>query len=404
MIKVIHAGSASAGSFDEASKNLSALAEVDVSAKRIGRLVTRVGNERIHEVHEQSRAFEAVALPARTKSPVAVTPDLVCVQVDGGRLQIRDRKSSHDAATDDASTFWRESKVGALIKMHGEVYQHDPCPEIPSLFVDAERISRLAREIKGFSGDQGDRSQYDCDVVTTDSDRLLSPDELHASTRPEPLVRSVIATTQGIDEFAKLLVGQAYQRGFLAANRQAFVCDGMACNWTLHAKYFSRFTPILDFVHAICYVYHAAIGGDPSGESWQRYCRWAQLLWSGEPGKLLEEMQVHQTRIGKPPENDADSSPSTLLASAIRYITNQSDRMKYSEYRRNGLPITSAYIESTIKQVNRRVKGTEKFWSINADPILQLRGDAISETQPLEKFWKQRPERLTSFTYYKMAG
>ncbi len=35
--------------------------------------------------------------------------------------------------------------------------------------------------------------------------------------------------------------------------------------------------------------------------------------------------------------------------------------MKYDQYRRQGLPITSSPIESTVKQINRRVKGSEKF-------------------------------------------
>ncbi|NOY42522.1 MAG: hypothetical protein GXP26_11875 [Planctomycetes bacterium] len=50
---------------------------------------------------------------------------------------------------------------------------------------------------------------------------------------------------------------------FVDPQRKAFVCDGMACNWSLQAKHFSRFVPILDFVHALCYLYHAAIGGQP---------------------------------------------------------------------------------------------------------------------------------------------
>jgi len=44
---VIHAASSSTGSFEEASDQLNALSEVQVSAKRIGRLVTRIGTERI---------------------------------------------------------------------------------------------------------------------------------------------------------------------------------------------------------------------------------------------------------------------------------------------------------------------------------------------------------------------
>ncbi len=40
--------------------------------------------------------------------------------------------------------------------------------------------------------------------------------------------------------------------------------------------------------------------------------------------------------------------------------------MRYDEYRRQGLPFTSCHIESTIKQINRRVKGSENFWSEGA--------------------------------------
>jgi hypothetical protein len=41
-----------------------------------------------------------------------------------------------------------------------------------------------------------------------------------------------------------------------------------------------------------------------------------------------------------------------------------------------GLPITSRHIESTIKQINRREKGTAEFWSEGgADSLLQLSAD-----------------------------
>jgi hypothetical protein len=403
MVKAIHAASLT-GSFAEASHNLAVLAEASISANRIGRLVTRIGTERIAEVQQQAREFEALPLPDRTKSPVEITPDLVCVQCDGGRLQIRDRHRRVDESRESKATFWRESKVGAMIKMTGEVYDQDPCPEIPGIFIEPSRMSRLTREIKGFSGDSGDRPEATSEPVEVDALRLIEPDELHASTRPKPLVRSVIATTKNMSEFGRLLVGQAYSRGFMAASRKAFVCDGMPCNWTLQEKHFPRFTPILDIVHAICYVYHAAIGGQPTLQAWERYCQWAQLLWSGEIETLLEKMKLLQHEIGAPTETDKDSSPRQLLTDAIRYVTNQKTRMKYAEYRREGLPTTSAPIESTIKQISRRVKGTEKFWSVNADPMLQLRADTISETTQLDKFWKQRTENLPTFTHYKMAG
>jgi len=60
--------------------------------------------------------------------------------------------------------------------------------------------------------------------------------------------------------------------------------------------------------------------------------------------------------------------------------------MKYAEYRKLGLLITSSHIESTIQQSNRRVKGTEKFWDQDAEPLLQLAADHISETNDLDRF------------------
>ena len=49
----------------------------------------------------------------------------------------------------------------------------------------------------------------------------------------------------------------------------------------------------------------------------------------------------------------------------MQYLKNQRSRMNYAEYRKLGLPITSSHIESTIKQINRRMKGTVTpavFW------------------------------------------
>ena len=54
-----------------------------------------------------------------------------------------------------------------------------------------------------------------------------------------------------------------------------------------------------------------------------------------------------------------------VVAEALTYLRNNKDRMRYDQYRKAGLPITSSHMESTVKMFNRRVKGTEKFWSEN---------------------------------------
>ena len=68
--------------------------------------------------------------------------------------------------------------------------------------------------------------------------------------------------------------------------------------------------------------------------------------------------------------------------------------MKYPEYRRAGLPVSSSMIESLIKEINFRVKGTEKFWNRpeGAEQILQVR--RIERRRPPEPVDPQSPRLL----------
>ena len=64
--------------------------------------------------------------------------------------------------------------------------------------------------------------------------------------------------------------------------------------------------------------------------------------------------------------------------------------MDYPEYRRRGLPISSAPLESVLKQVNRRMKGTEKFWlEGGAEAIVPVRAAYLSEDGRTERYWSR---------------
>jgi hypothetical protein len=199
------------------------------------------------------------------------------------------------------------------------------------------------------------------------------------------------------------LVAEAHSRGFNAAQRKAFVADGSATNWGVHKKHFSHYTPVLDFTHAVCYVYAAAMAGRASRAAWRDYVQWAQWLWKGATDKLIAAVAARSEQLGPPPDGD-ETSPAAIVAKTLGYLRNQRGRMKYDEYRRLGLPITSSHIESTIKQINRRVKGTEKFWHRGAEPMLQLAADHLSQTDALTRFWRQRPQRLRQYRCYQTAA
>jgi len=56
--------------------------------------------------------------------------------------------------------------------------------------------------------------------------------------------------------------------------------------------------------------------------------------------------------------------------------------------------VTSSLTQSTVRQVGRRVKGTEKFWSEGrSETMLQLRAGYLSDTAAISLFWEnwQKP-------------
>ena len=66
--------------------------------------------------------------------------------------------------------------------------------------------------------------------------------------------------------------------------------------------------------------------------------------------------------------------------------------------------MTSA-VESVIKMINRRVKGSEKFWSEpGAEAILQLRADSLSEAEIMNRFWSEREAQTSSRRPYHCSA
>jgi hypothetical protein len=391
--KVVYAGS-HASSFQQASKDLREEAELEISEQRIMRATKRIGHERREQRDAAVEAWGKLPLPERQHSPRPQVPQVACVEADGGRLQIRDRKATEEErqATKRAS-FWREDKVGCLLSMTSMVSQEDPCPEIPLVFVDPRRMRKISREIKGFC--VPDEEEPACSEAVSQQ----------RPGQPEVLVRSVVATREDVHAFGRMLAVAAWQRGFAAAPRKAFVADGQDAIWTVWRDYFSLSTPILDFIHAICYVFAAAVAGRRLRESWPIYCQWAQWTWSGQVQLVIEALRARQQELGLPEKDESEETPRSKVASALRYLENQKSRMHYDQYRREGLPITSSHIESTIKQINRRVKGTEKFWSEGgAEALLQLGADYLSDTDPMPAFWRDRPNHATGQRRYQTTG
>ena len=392
--KLVHAA-VQGGSFAGAADILAEQAELKIGVKRLWRAVKRIGEEGLAEA--EAAAFEKLPLPAQQQSPVEQVPAVACVEMDGGRLQVRDRHETRDQVAAKA-TWWSEMKVAALTSMHSQVATVDPCPELPASFADPGKMSRIASEIKGFTTPAAEPA------AAQEPAPEESPEpQGERPGKPQPLVRSVMGLVGPVEQFGRRLASAAYGRGFHAASRKVFLGDGSETNWGVHRRHFSHYTPIVDFVHALMYVYAASMAGRVASEGWHVYREWAQWLWSGQVEQIIAALTQRQAELGLPEEQET-GTPRSQVAESLRYLSNQQSRMNYAEYRRQGLPITSSYVESTIKQVNRRMKGTEKFWSTGVNAMLTLVADQLSQTNIIPRFWNRRLNRLTANPCYHQSS
>jgi hypothetical protein len=195
-------------------------------------------------------------------------------------------------------------------------------------------------------------------------------------------------------DFGEQMSREAKRRKFDQALRRAFVGDGQSCNWKIHEQNFSDYVPILDFTHAVTYLFRASIACFGKGdEAWSTYTRWMALTWRGKVTEVITELNGHQSRLGQSPPDAEEQDPREQLRQVIGYLENNRERMRYDAYRCEGLPTTSAWMESAVKEINYRTKGTEMFWNnpVGAEAILQIRAASLSDDDRLARFLAQRP-------------
>jgi len=358
-----------AASFQDASQDLRELVGVAICPSHLQKISHRIGREWQALRQAEVQAFR----DDRLASEHPEAPQAAAVMVDGGRLQTR----AEEAGRGITDPGWRETKVACCQTMSSSAHTADPQPEPPSKFLDPIAAARLAAEIKSRGSGKAARTGP-----------RRRP---RRRPRPRKLVRTVVASMANSEAFGWQVAAEIQRRGLHRARRKGYVCDGQKYNWTLYEMHLLPwgFIAILDFLHLLGYLYMAAQAamGKATAKGWALYEQWLRWAWSGEVGKLLGGLRSAGERVGRPPAGCADDDPRQVVWEAVGYVDNNKKRMDYPRYRMLGLPISSAPVESTIKQVNRRLKGSEKFWlEGGAEAMLQLRAAHLSEDGTAERY------------------
>jgi hypothetical protein len=375
-------------SFECAAESLADEAEVAISGRHVARIAHAIGAELKQERDRRVEAFGN----SQATSEVPVVPRLAVVSVDGGRMNTRRAAPGQGPGVHDPA--WREDKVANLVTMSTQSHDDDPHPQLP---VCVTRKPDVVELVQGSAAEGALADVMESGGETPPALTVVAPvaDEPEPRWPPEPLVRTCQATLGSSDEFGPMVAAEAQRRNLFAAQDRAFLGDGGAWIWTIHRSSFPTFEPIVDFVHVLTYVFWAAkaVGGSATAV-WTRYRAWATACWQGRVATVLHELRALLEAM-PPPEDPAaltSTDPYEVLRVTLGYLSHNQPRMDYPRYRRAGLPICSGLVASLIKQFNRRVKGTEKFWNpAQAETILQLRAADLGEDERLTKHLKTRP-------------
>jgi hypothetical protein len=383
LVERITVAGAETRSFKRATIVMKTVGDQGVSAKTIERVVHDVGGELAERRDADPKADDALA--RRPEGP----PELAVVECDGGR--IRTREPGHGPGVHRTAEGWRETKNACLIRATRTPSEEDPQPEPPACFCDPKHVAKIAEtEALSVAAVRSATSAAAPEEGPPESEGLVPPADWH----PKRLVRTVLGSIAGSKDFGKQMAREAKRRRFAEAPARAFLGDGLPWNWSIWKQHFAGFTPILDFIHVLSYLYLAAKAVHRvAGDAWDQYLAWMRGAWRGEVEQVLEELRAWQTKLGEPPEGASENDPRAILGKTITYLENNRERMKYPEYRQAGLPVTTAWMESLVKEMNYRVKGTEMFWNDpeGAEAILQVRAAALCDDERLARHLRTRP-------------
>jgi hypothetical protein len=211
---------------------------------------------------------------------------------------------------------------------------------------------------------------------------------------PQKLVTTHVATMLEAGPFGVLARVEAERRGLRQAQQVLVIAD--CGNWIdpLWLKQFPCHERLADYHHAAEHLWEAAraiLGVDSPGvpgleaklETW---------LWRGKLKPLLAYLQAEADKLGPPQQSDGEHHPRRIVHRAAGYFQRNQDHMNYPAYRARGWPIGSGNTEAGVKQFNKRVKGTEQFWSEEGvEAVMALRGLWQSQDRRWDRYWNAHP-------------
>jgi hypothetical protein len=198
------------------------LCGLSISPRHVQQLTQEVGTDLARRRDEQAQQRRRRQLAPR----VEVTPEVVAVEVDGGRLRTR----APDCGRGVHAAENKEEKIACLVTLTKVEHVEDPQPEPPPSFVQPRRIQRLVQQMAGQASEPLAAAEASPEPATAEAEEGTATaaiaDPQAEPWSPQRLVRTCVASMVTSRSFGPLMAAEAQSRDFYAAQRRAFVADG----------------------------------------------------------------------------------------------------------------------------------------------------------------------------------
>jgi len=264
-----------------------------------------------------------------------------------------------------------------------------PPPEAPktidTLYIqfDGTGVPMVPHEVAGRNGKQPDGSAKTREVKLGCVFTQHTFDERGRPIR-DPASTTFVGAIEEVHTFgAARLYPEAVRRGLYQAKRVVCIGDGAEWVKNLAATHFGDAQFILDFYHAkehVSALCRTLFTRDLKRLNQTRE-RWWELLANGQIQQLIDEATRHLPRN---PEANKDARRE------IGYLEKNQAHMDYARYKEQGLFIGSGVIEAGCKTiVCQRLKQSGMEWTVpGANAIIALRCAELSGRT--EEYWEQR--------------
>lgn len=268
------------------------------------------------------------------------------------------------------------------------VVETDP-PSAPTMYlgIDGTGVPVRKEEVANRPGKQPDGSAKTREVKLVTVWTAETHDEEGQPTRDSGSITysAAIESAATLDtdadpaQFVARVVREAKRRGFDQAQRRVVIGDGAPWIWNIADEHFPGTIQIVDLYHAKGHLWDVAKAiygaGSDLAEQWAKQRR--DELDDGKIDDILAALALHV-------------KTNEEARKCFDYVTRNRHRMRYPEFRAQGLCVGSGVVEAGCKTaVAVRCKRAGMHWSVaGANAIIALRCCKLSGR--FEDFWERR--------------